>query len=355
MTIGMGLIDCGLVIQHLHIPALAQLTNRFSIAALHDPSPTVLRGVARCLPGALAHHNVDEQLADPDVGAVLVASPSALHAPHAVAAMQAGKHVLIEKPMCLTVDEADLLATTARDTGATVQIGYMRRHTPAFHEAARLVAGMQAGINIARLREIIGSNSAFVDPTALIITGDDVPQALRDEVSRVTRAAAVAVAGTDEGSRAFVHNLLLGLSTHSLSTIRGVLGMPKAVLSARHRREGRFLRVDFDYGDFVGHFETGVDRIARFDACLEVTDDTRIVRLNYDTPFIRHHPARVHLTEAAGNGVTETATQPPSQDAFVDEWLAFHQALSGGPIQTDVADARDDTVLIEQIMARLLG
>lgn len=354
MTVGIGLIGCGLVTQHLHIPALAQLSDRFRIAALHDASPTVLRGVAGRLPGAAPHDSVKALLADPDVRAVLVASPSALHGPHAVAAMQAGKHVLIEKPMCLTVEEADLLATTARETGATVQIGYMRRHTPAFHDAAHLVAAMQGGINMARLREIIGPNSAFVDPTAAIITGNDVPKYLHDEVSRATKAAAVAVAGTDEGPRAFVHNLLLGLSTHSLSTMRGVLGMPKAVISARHRREGRFLQVDFDYGDFICHFETGVDQIARFDACLEVMNDTRIVRLDYDSPFIRHHPARLHMKDAAGSGVTETTMQPPRQDAFVGEWLAFHQALSGEEVQTDIADATEDMILINQIMARFL-
>ncbi|MFD2238271.1 Gfo/Idh/MocA family oxidoreductase [Aureimonas populi] len=354
-TLGIGLIGCGMVTQHLHIPALGQLGERFAIRALYDASPSVGRQLAARMPGAAVHDSIEALLEDPQIDAVLVASPSALHARHAIAAMRAGRHVLIEKPMCMTLPEADALAAAQRETGAIVQIGYMRRHTQAFHEARRLVQPMRAGINLARLRAIIGPNSAFLDPTSAIVTGDDVPPERRAEAAEADAQATLAVAGTTEGPRAFVHMLLLGLSTHDLSVMRGLLGMPERVLSARHRRDGRFFSVDFDYGDFICHFETGIDRLARFDARMEVLGEEKTVRLDYDTPFVRHLPATLRVTECEGEaGVKETFLQPARQDAFVLEWANFHAALcEGAPVGTDIADAREDMVLIERIMAVL--
>ncbi|NPD14968.1 Gfo/Idh/MocA family oxidoreductase [Xinfangfangia sp. D13-10-4-6] len=353
--LGIGLIGCGMVTQHLHIPALGQLGDRFAVRALYDASPSVRGQLAARMPGAMAHDSIGALLDNPEVDAVLVASPSALHAPHAIAAMRAARHVLIEKPMCMTLPEADALAAAAQETGMIAQIGYMRRHAQAFHEAKRLIAAGGAEINMARLRAIIGPNSAFLKPTAAIIEGDDIPPESLAEAAEANALATRAVAGTTEGPRAFVHMLLLGLSTHDISVMRGLIGMPARVLSARHRRDGRFLTVDFDYGDFICHFETGIDRIARFDASMEVLSDERVIRLDYDTPFVRHLPATLRVTEAEGeSGVKETFHQPMRQDAFVAEWASFHAAITeGAAIDTDIADARQDLLLIENIMAVL--
>jgi predicted dehydrogenase len=85
---------------------------------------------------AFAHrHEVDRHttdwetlVTDADVDAVVVATPNALHAPQAVAALSASKHVLIEKPVALDLAEADTIAAAAATHGATVVVGHMWRY-----------------------------------------------------------------------------------------------------------------------------------------------------------------------------------------------------------------------------------
>jgi len=162
-VVGLGIVGCGAVTQILHLPALALIPDRFRVAALCDVSRATLDGVgerwnvpARCL-------DYRELLARADVGAVLIANPHALHAEVAVAAMEAGKHVLIEKPMCLTLADADRLIAVAARTGVTAQVGYMRRYAPAFLEAKKLLP--MADIRHARVQDVIGQNALIVDST----------------------------------------------------------------------------------------------------------------------------------------------------------------------------------------------
>ena len=71
-----------------------------------------------------------EIFADPDVDAVSVCVPNTLHAPIAEAALRAGKNVLVEKPMTVTVPEAEALVKAVEETGKALQIGYVRRYAP---------------------------------------------------------------------------------------------------------------------------------------------------------------------------------------------------------------------------------
>ncbi|MGH2837529.1 MAG: Gfo/Idh/MocA family protein [Thermoleophilaceae bacterium] len=71
-----------------------------------------------------------ELLADADIDAVSVCVPNMLHAPIAEAALRAGKDVLVEKPMTVTVAEAERLVQAVEETGRALQIGYVRRFAP---------------------------------------------------------------------------------------------------------------------------------------------------------------------------------------------------------------------------------
>ena len=74
-----------------------------------------------------------------DIDAVIVCN-SGTHAPPAIAAARAGKHILVEKPVCYTVDEARAMADAADRAGVVYQAAYMKRHDPAYQFAQRRVA-----------------------------------------------------------------------------------------------------------------------------------------------------------------------------------------------------------------------
>ena len=81
-------------------------------------------------------------VADPSVAAVAICSPAATHADLVVAAVKAGKHVFCEKPMALTLADADRAIDAARDAGVALQVGFNRRFAADFADMrARIVDG----------------------------------------------------------------------------------------------------------------------------------------------------------------------------------------------------------------------
>ncbi|WP_154447748.1 Gfo/Idh/MocA family protein [Halovulum marinum] len=354
--IGIGIVGCGEAAQIIHIPALQQLRDRFEITALCDVSPRVLDGAARQVGNGAATY-ADHALlaADDAVDAVLVANPDVFHAETAIAALEAGKHVFLEKPMCMTLAEADALAAAERRSGRLVQVGYMRRYAPALVRAAELVAAARGRIRFARVQDILGRNAQFIDDTSAVIRDADLPQATRAAFAARQDAGFRAAIGTDSGDLRNSYTLLLGLSSHDISAMRELLGRPLRVLHATSRHQGRVITAVFDYGDFVCEFATGIDEIARFDAYMEVFAEDVVIRVDYETPYIRNLPARLRVTRPdTVHGVAETVSFPSRLDSFVIEWTAFHRKLTEGRTpKTSVADARADLEIFQEIIGHL--
>jgi predicted dehydrogenase len=105
------------------------------LVAVVDPDRELARKRADELGVTHVFGSVDEALPGADFDAVCIATPTFTHAAIAVAAARAGKHVLCEKPMALTLDEADGMMAAARQTGVILQIAFMRRFDPAFRAA----------------------------------------------------------------------------------------------------------------------------------------------------------------------------------------------------------------------------
>ena len=97
-----------------HAQAAEQLAGRVSITALVDNDEEHLRSVASDLrTDARLITDLDDVLDDPEIDAVSICTPHAQHAPQAIRALEAGKHVLVEKPMAMSVEEADRMLAAA--------------------------------------------------------------------------------------------------------------------------------------------------------------------------------------------------------------------------------------------------
>lgn len=83
---------------------------------------------------------VDPLLADPGVSLIYIATPPSLHYPQALAALRAGKHVICEKPLALTVAQADELVSLAEERGLLCVANLMQRYNPLFESVRRLIA-----------------------------------------------------------------------------------------------------------------------------------------------------------------------------------------------------------------------
>jgi predicted dehydrogenase len=336
----------------MHLPSLNQLSEQFPVTALCDVSDTVLQAVGDQWRVAKRYHEYQELVAQDDVDAVLVANPDAYHAEVALAAIAAGKHVLIEKPMCMTLREADAISAAQEQAGVTVQVGYMRRYAPAFVAACRMIAEL-GDIRLARVHDVLGWNALFVQGTSRVLRGDDVPEQVIADGARLRSERLAEALGDAPAELQRAYGLMLGLSAHDISAMRELLGMPRRVLYAAQRQGGLYLSAAFDYGTYVCHYETGIDTIARFDAHLEVYGKDRVLRVQYNTPYVRNLPINLHSTEAnSTGGVIERAETPTWGDPFVAEWQAFYTNVTERHApKTSPADFRQDLELFRDMAA----
>lgn len=349
-----GIIGCGEVTQIIHLPSFTYLSDKFEVAALCDISRQVLDELGR-LHGIEARYlDYRDLLEKAEVDAVLIANPHFYHHEVAMAPIAAGKHVLVEKPMCITLEQADQLVEAAESAAVTVQVGYMRRYARAFIEARKEVQAMD-GIRLARVQDIIGRNALINQHVTNVIRGTDIPDdVLAEGASRMAEHTAQAI-GTGDEPFATCYALLLGLSSHDISAMRELLGSPHEVLHAAARGDGRFITATFDYGDYLCQFATGIDQIARFDAHIEIYSAAKLVRVEYDSPYVRNLPTRLVVTEAtASQGARTTILNPSWEDPFVLEWQAFHEnVMTGATPKTSPADAREDLRLFGSMMQQI--
>ncbi len=347
-----GIVGCGEVVQSLHLPSMNQLSEQFQVTALCDVSQQVVEGVGEQWRVAKRFLDYRALIAQDDVDVVLVANPNAFHAEVTLAAIAAGKHVLVEKPMCVNLREVDEIIAAQAKAGVTVQVGYMRRYAPAFIEACQLVTQIGA-IRQARVYATLGWNSLFTQNTSRLIRGNDVaPKLIEASQQCEAELTKEAIGEVADPELNFVYCLLLGLSTHDISAMRELLGKPKRVLYASKRHGGLVLSAAFDYGNYICHFETVLNNIAKFDVGLTVTGENQIVRVQYDTPFVRNLPIRLYVTESNGQGgVIERAIHPTWGDAFVAEWQAFYRnVMEKQSPKTSPADFRQDLELFGEMI-----
>src|SRR5258708_8941005 len=253
-----GVVGLGEVAQVIHLPILQDHTDMFEIAAICDIPQDLLSPLGGPYPVPAAHRYTDyANLArQGDLDAVFVLNSDEYHTDTALAAIRHGKHVLIEKPMCLTRQEAEAIINARNEAGVQVMVGYMRRYAPAFVQAAQHVRALEK-INYARVRDIIGQNNQFVEQSSVGLRPKDIPpEAMRDRAERASRLVKAAI-GDAPPEMVFTYRLLCGLSSHDLSAMRELLGMPRRVIAAR--QWDSFLPPLFDVESFPSPFETATD------------------------------------------------------------------------------------------------
>lgn len=350
-----GVIGLGQVAQIIHLPILEALSDHFRITALCDVSPGLCEALGERygVPAAARHDDYRDLVARADVDAVFVLNSDEYHADCVIAAARHGKHVLVEKPMCLHLGEVEAIVRARDEAGVRVMVAYMRRYAPAFVQAVGEVRRLER-INYVRVRDIIGQNRLIIEQSSAVVGFDDVPPALALE--RAERAARMVRAAIGEAPPELVraYRLLCGLSSHDLSAMREMLGFPRRVVSADLWDGGAFLVVLFDYGNYRALLETGVDQQRRFDAHFEVYAPTASIRVQYDTPFIRHLPTTLVITETVGDAYTERVVRPTFTDPYTHELECFHDVVTRGvEPKTSPEDSMEDLRLFGMIIEAL--
>jgi predicted dehydrogenase len=149
------------------IYGLGRWGNRLTDAVRASSEIRIVKGVSRD-PARHAEYSAkygipvvasyDEVLADPQVDAVVLATPHSMHHAQIVQAARAGKHIYVEKPFTLTRASAEEAVAACRAAGVTLTVGFNRRHAPAFVEMLRRIRAGEIG-------EVLHVEGQFSGPT----------------------------------------------------------------------------------------------------------------------------------------------------------------------------------------------
>lgn len=127
--IGAALVGAGGLARWSHLPELQKISG-VRLRAVHSASGARGKSYGIRFKADYAATDYAEILKDPQIQMVLITSRNQQHAPQAAAALRAGKHVFVEKPMCLTEDECHDLVKAVRDSGKSLTVGFNRRFAP---------------------------------------------------------------------------------------------------------------------------------------------------------------------------------------------------------------------------------
>jgi predicted dehydrogenase len=316
----------------------ATAVDGLSFVAAADPSAERRKVAEQDFPGLRAYADAEELLTDDAVDVVVVATPPIAHAGLALGALRAGRHVVVEKPLCLTTADADALLTAAADAQRVLTVHQNRRWDPDFLAVRRAVEGGLLG-EVFNVETFVGG---FEHPC----------RAWHSEVS-VSGGAVY-----DWGS-------------HHLDWIVQLLGAPPAeVQTTAHKRVWRAvtnldqLRVRMRWADGreAQFLQSDVMAIRPPKVTVQGTAGTLVGRyrplvtetVEPVTGYVateHHHaeaPAQLELARyEPGWGVTRTALPLPPADR-----LAFHTNLAdhlllGEPLAVDPRQVRDGVALLE--------
>ena len=133
-----GVLGCGPIAQFAHFESCVKARNA-DLYAICDVAEDLLARMAATYEPTRRYHDYDAMLADPALEAVIVATSDTFHVAAAIRALEAGKHVLCEKPLGVSVEEVERLAAAVARSGRVLQVGHMKRFDPGIQAAREFV------------------------------------------------------------------------------------------------------------------------------------------------------------------------------------------------------------------------
>ena len=349
-----GVIGCGTVAQIMWLPNLRELDDHFELRAICDISPGLVESLG-------SFYNVPRSFVDyrdliaENLDVVIVLTPGS-HAAPAIAAMEAGKHVIVEKPMCLTLREADAMIATSRRCKKRLMVAYMKRYDPGYRYGRELVLKMKP-VRYVQINVLHPSEPLYFAHHRLK-RFDDVPrdkaEALQAEVDRL---AIEAIGPVSERLRFLYQDVLLGSMVHDINALRGILGRPNEVLFTTLWPE----KVTYPTITTVLSYHGGPRVVFTWSYLTELRDyfeelaflsESSRVRIQFPSPFLKHFPTPVEVQGMEGSAEWRKRVNVSYAEAFKEELLHFYGCLDRGeePL-TDGLDAREDIAVLQQVVA----
>lgn len=238
-----GVLGCGPIAQAGHLESVAKASNT-ELFAICDLAEDLLKRFSVTYDAKRTYTNYDQMLADPEVDAIIIATADIFHVPAALAALEAGKHVLCEKPLGVSLEEVIALKAAVEKSGLLLQVGHMKRFDPGIESAKHFIDG--------EMGEMLAFKGWYCDSTHRYAMTDAVqPKIIRSVNARKPDR---------DPKQDLQQYYMLAHGCHLVDLARFLCG-PLVSVSARHlERFGAhswFVDVEFENGA-MGHLDLTV-------------------------------------------------------------------------------------------------
>jgi predicted dehydrogenase len=241
--LNVGVLGCGQIAQAAHFESCTKARNA-RLYAICDVADDLRQRMAWTHAPDKSFADYDEMLADPDLDAVIIATSDEFHVPASIRALEAGKHVLCEKPVATSLAETEALAATVGATGKVFQIGHMKRYDIGLQEARHFI--------VEEMGDLVALKAWYCDSTHRYAMTDAV-QPLIIKSSSATRPSAPPKADLRR-------YYMLAHGSHLLDTARflgGSIESLRARLSDQRGMHCWFVDVEYANGA-IGHLDLTV-------------------------------------------------------------------------------------------------
>lgn len=342
-----GVVGCGEIAQIAHIPYLKELPN-FQVEAICDVSPQVLQAVGDHYGITRRYTDYRELVALRDLDVVLVSNRD--HCDPAVAAMDAGKHVMVEKPMAFNLEQVDQMIAAAERNRVKLMVAYMKRFDPGYQWALGLIKQME-GVHLIRVHDFGGSydiNQWIYD----LARPKDVPAKLVAEAREKENAALIQAIGQQRAHLVDTFSLLMYNCSHDAIVLHEAFGQQAKIVHAEiYDRD--FVLAVLDYGPKTRCiWETGLElNLTDWDEQLSVYDRERRVTVKFPFPYLRNAATEVWVGEMDGKAFVEKRVVASFDEAFKREWRHFYECVveDREPITNGQKARADISLLIDLV------
>lgn len=355
----LAVIGVGAISQAAHLPAARRLSAEIELTALYDLSPMRTAQLARAY-GVRGAAGIDDLLEADDVDAVLIATPGS-HADLARAALDAGKHVLAEKPLALTTEDVRMLEDVAVRRRRVLQVGYMKMYDPVVAAAARhrdaigeLALARVTVLHPAGARQVAHVRVRHHDDADAGV----VELAVASEIEATRRAIGEVPARVGELYR----GLLNGSLIHELSVLRALgFELPTTFTHAEMwpwpssdetpsllavAPLGSEARLVLSWNWLPRHPEYA-EEIALFGR------DGRL-RIDMAAPYLLEERSTLRLERPGSDLREELVVRADRDSSFVWQLAQFVRAVRGDePVLADAAGVADDLRCLQGLVAAL--
>lgn len=291
-----GVLGCGPIAQFAHFDACRKARNA-ELYAICDAAEDLVQRMVSIHEPRVAYTDYDAMLADPAVEAVIIATADQFHVPLSLRALIAGKHVLVEKPLSVGIEECETLRRRVEETGLVLQVGNNRRYDPGNEYARRFI--------VEELGELIGLKAWYYDSTYRYTMTDNL------QPIPIVSAQARRPGGEPKADRKQYFMLTHG--SHLVDTARFLGGSIVSVRARLSEKWGAYCWfVDTEYADgCLGHLDMTIAVRGDFEEGYQVLGEHGSVRAR--APLTWYHKTADVECFSVRDGVFR---RPLGEDAY---------------------------------------